>query len=92
MPDPARYYRRHGREVAALLGAFGIDLVIDGHRLERTGVQKDYELESWLPGFMRLAPTVHRVEPIGPGKHRVGHCKLRLERQNRHDQAIATFR
>lgn len=66
VPDPARYYRRHGREVAALLGAFGIDLVVHGHRPERTGVQKDYELQSWLPGIRLISNDIQlRLQGLG---------------------------
>jgi len=66
VPDPARYYRRHGREVAALLGAFGIDLVVHGHRPERTGVQKDYELQSLLPGIRLISNDIQlRLQGLG---------------------------
>jgi hypothetical protein len=54
LEDPARYYRRHGREVAYLLRALGIETVIHGHRPERTGVQKDYELRRSIPGVRMI--------------------------------------
>lgn len=66
VPDPARYYRRHGREVAALLAFLGIDLVIHGHHPERTGIQKDYELRRWIPGVRMISNDVQlRVHGLG---------------------------
>lgn len=64
--DPERYYRRHGREVAALLGAFGIDLVVHGHRPERSGIQADYELRRWLPTIRMINNDVQlRLQGLG---------------------------
>ena len=66
VPDPARYYRHHGREVAALLGSFGIDLVVHGHRPERSGVQTDYELQRWLPGIRMISNDIQlRLQGLG---------------------------
>lgn len=66
VPDPERYYRRHGREVAALLHGFGIDLVVHGHRPERSGVQKDFELQRWLPGIRMISnDTQLRLQGLG---------------------------
>lgn len=66
LPNPARYYRRHGREVAALLGSLGIDLVVHGHRPERSGLQKDYELKRWLPGVRMIGnDTQLRIQGLG---------------------------
>lgn len=66
VPDPARYYRRHGREVAALLSAFGIDLVVHGHRPQRSGVQIDYELQRWLPGIRMISNDIQmRLQGLG---------------------------
>ncbi len=64
--DPERYYRRHGREVADLLGALGIELVVHGHRPERSGVQADYELGRWLPGIRMINNDV-QLRLQGPG-------------------------
>jgi len=64
--DPTRYYRRHGREIAALLDSFGIDLVIHGHRPERSGVQTDYELQRWLPGIRMINNDIQlRLQGLG---------------------------
>ncbi len=66
VPDPARYYRRHGREAAALLASLGIDLVIHGHRPERSGVQKDYELRRWIPGVRMISNDIQlRAQGLG---------------------------
>ncbi len=66
VPTPERYYRRHGREVADLLGSLGIDLVVHGHRPERSGVQQDYELERWLPGIRMISNDVQlRQQGLG---------------------------
>jgi len=66
IPDPARYYRRHGREAAALLASLGIDLVVHGHRPERSGVQKDNELRRWIPGVRMISNDIQlRVQGLG---------------------------
>ena len=66
VPSPARYYRRYGREVAALLSSFGIDLVVHGHRPERSGVQSDYEVQRWLPGIRMINnDTQIRLQGLG---------------------------
>jgi hypothetical protein len=66
VPNPERYYRRHGREVADLLGSLGIDLVVHGHRPERSGVQQDYELQRWLPGIRMISNDVQlRQQGLG---------------------------
>ncbi len=66
VPDPARYYRRHGAEVAALLAGLGIDLVIHGHRPERSGVQADFECSRWLPGIRMIGHDIQlRVRGLG---------------------------
>lgn len=53
--DPQRYYRQRGREVAMLLGKLGIDIVVHGHRPERSGMQTDFELRRWLPGVRMIS-------------------------------------
>ena len=58
VPNPARYYRRHGREIAELLGALGIDLVVHGHRPERSGKQTDFELQRFLPGIRMISHDI----------------------------------
>ena len=66
VPNPARYYRRYGREVAALLNSFGIDLVVHGHRPERSGMQSDYELQRWLPGIRMINNDIQtRLQGLG---------------------------
>ncbi len=66
VPDPAHYYRRHGKEVAALLSSLDIDLVVHGHRPERSGIQADYELQRWLPGI-RMINTDIQLRQRGLG-------------------------
>jgi hypothetical protein len=66
VPNPASYYRRNGAEVADLLAALGIDLVIHGHRPERSGVQTDYELQRWLPGIRMISHDIQlRIQGLG---------------------------
>ena len=66
VPNPERYYRRHGREVAALLEGLGIDLVVHGHRPERSGVQTDYELQRLLPGIRMISHDIQlRLQGLG---------------------------
>jgi hypothetical protein len=66
LANPPRYYRRHGREVAVLLAAFGIDLVVHGHRPERSGVQTDFELQRWLPGIRMISHDIQlRLQGLG---------------------------
>jgi len=66
VPDPARYYQRHGKEVASLLGSLDIDLVVHGHRPERSGIQTDYELQRWLPGVRMINTDIQlRVRGLG---------------------------
>ena len=66
VPDPERYYHRHGIEVAALLKSLGIDLVVHGHRPERTGVQRDYEVQRYLPGVRMINHDVQlRLHGLG---------------------------
>lgn len=66
VPNPERYYRRHGREVALLLNGLGIDLVVHGHRPERSGVQTDYELQRFLPGIRMISHDIQlRLQGLG---------------------------
>lgn len=66
VPNPASYYRRNGAEVAELLAILGIDLVIHGHRPERSGVQTDYELSQWLPGVRMISHDIQlRLQGLG---------------------------
>lgn len=66
VPNPERYYRRHGREVASLLRTLGIDMVIHGHRPERSGVQADFELRGLLPGIRMISHDIQlRLHGLG---------------------------
>lgn len=66
VPDPERYFRRHGLEVAALLRSLRIDLVVHGHRPERTGVQRDYEVQPYLPGVRMISNDIQlRLQGLG---------------------------
>jgi hypothetical protein len=64
--DARGYFRRHGREIAALLRGFGIEQVVHGHRPLRSGVQADYEFRRWLPGVRMIGnDTQLRLRGLG---------------------------
>ena len=47
--DASRYYKKKGRVVGAVLAQLKIDIVVHGHRPQRSGVQVDYEFGKWIP-------------------------------------------
>jgi hypothetical protein len=47
--DANRYYKKQGRVVGAVLARLNIDLVVHGHRPQRSGVQVDNEYLKWIP-------------------------------------------
>lgn len=57
--NPRRYYRRNGREIAALLRWMGIEMVVHGHRPERSGVQRDREFGQLLPGIRMVSTDIN---------------------------------
>jgi hypothetical protein len=64
--NPERYYRRYGREIAGLLRWLGIDTVVHGHRPERSGEQRDYELGNLLPGIRMISTDIQlRTQGMG---------------------------
>lgn len=60
------YYKKQGREVAAILAKLKIDIVIHGHRPQRSGVQVDYEFGKWIPGVRMIGnDTMVRRKGLG---------------------------
>jgi len=47
--DASRYYKKQGRVVGTVLARLKIDIVLHGHRPQRSGVQVDYEFGKWIP-------------------------------------------
>jgi hypothetical protein len=47
--DASRYYKKRGRAVGAVLAQLKIDIVVHGHRPQRSGIQVDYEFCKWIP-------------------------------------------
>jgi len=45
------HYKEYGAEIAATLSEMEIDVVVHGHRPQRSGVQVDYEFGRWVPGI-----------------------------------------
>ena len=64
--DASRYYKKQGREVSAVLAQLKIDIVIHGHRPQRSGVQVDYEFGKWIPKVRMIGnDTMVRRRGIG---------------------------
>lgn len=64
--DASRYYKNQGRMVGAVLAKLKIDMVVHGHRPQRSGVQVDYEFEKWIPGIRMIGnDTMVRRSGIG---------------------------
>jgi len=64
--DASRYYKKQGRAVGAVLAKLKIDIVVHGHRPQRSGVQVDYEFEKWIPGIRMVGnDTMVRRKGIG---------------------------
>ena len=64
--DASSYYKKHGRVVGAVLAKLKIDIVIHGHRPQRSGVQVDYEFGKWIPKVRMIGnDTMVRSKGIG---------------------------
>lgn len=64
--DAARYYKKHGRSINALFMELEIQVVIHGHRPQRSGVQVDYEFRKWLPNVRMIGnDTKVRYKGLG---------------------------
>ena len=64
--DASRYYKKQGRAVGAVLAKLKVDIVVHGHRPQRSGVQVDYEFEKWIPGIRMVGnDTMVRRKGIG---------------------------
>jgi hypothetical protein len=64
--DASRYYKKQGRLVSAVLAQLKIDIVVHGHRPQRSGVQVDYEFGKWIPKVRMIGnDTMVRRRGIG---------------------------
>ena len=64
--DASRYYKKQGRAVGAVLAQLKIDIVVHGHRPQRSGVQVDYEFGKWIPKVRMVGnDTMVRRSGIG---------------------------
>ena len=64
--DASRYYKKHGRMVSAVLEKLKINIVVHGHRPQRSGVQVDYEFGKWIPKIRMIGnDTMVRSRGIG---------------------------
>jgi hypothetical protein len=52
--DADRYYQKRGQLVGAILEDLAIDVVVHGHKPQRSGVQKDYECAEWMPNIRMI--------------------------------------
>jgi hypothetical protein len=64
--DASRYYRKKGRVVSTVLALLKINVVVHGHRPQRSGVQVDYEFGKWIPN-VRIIGNDTRVRRRGIG-------------------------
>jgi hypothetical protein len=70
--DASRYYKKQGKAVGAVLAKLKIDIIVHGHRPQRSGVQVDYEFEKWIPGVRMIGnDTMVRRSGIGASVIRV---------------------
>ena len=64
--NASRYYKKHGRLVGDVLAQLGIDIVVHGHRPQRSGVQVDYEFGKWIPNVRMIGnDTMVRRKGMG---------------------------
>ncbi len=64
--NASRYYKKQGREVGAVLEKLKIEIVLHGHRPQRSGVQVDYEFGKWIPKIRMIGnDTVVRRRGLG---------------------------
>ncbi|WP_316365718.1 metallophosphoesterase [Candidatus Thiodiazotropha sp. CDECU1] len=52
--NAVQYYKKHGKSIDMLFKALKIEIVIHGHRPQRSGVQLDYEFRKWLPSVRMI--------------------------------------
>ena len=64
--DASRYYRKKGRVVSIVLALLKINVVVHGHRPQRSGVQVDYEFGKWIPN-VRIIGNDTKVRRRGIG-------------------------
>ncbi|MES9974507.1 metallophosphoesterase [Candidatus Thiodiazotropha sp. LNASS1] len=64
--DAAQYYKKHGKSIDMLFKALKIEIVIHGHRPQRSGTQIDYEFRKWLPNVRMIGnDTMVRRKGLG---------------------------
>ncbi|MEW7985431.1 MAG: metallophosphoesterase [Candidatus Thiodiazotropha sp.] len=64
--DAAQYYKKHGKSINMLFKTLKIEVVIHGHRPQRSGVQIDYEFSKWLPDVRMIGnDTMVRRKGLG---------------------------
>ncbi len=64
--DASHYYKKQGRVVGAVLAQLKIDIVVHGHRPQRSGVQVDYEFGKWISKVRMIGnDTMVRSRGIG---------------------------
>jgi hypothetical protein len=64
--NASRYYKKQGRGVGAVLAQLEIEIVVHGHRPQRSGVQIDYEFDKWIPSVRMIGnDTMVRRKGIG---------------------------
>ena len=52
--NTSAYYKKNGHIVDAVLAQLGIQIVIHGHKPQRSGSQADYEFRKWIPGIRMI--------------------------------------
>lgn len=52
--DADRYYEKRGQLIGAILEDLAIDVVVHGHKPQRSGVQADYECVEWMPNIRMI--------------------------------------
>ncbi|MEW8505761.1 MAG: metallophosphoesterase [Candidatus Thiodiazotropha sp.] len=64
--DAAQYYKKHGKLIDMLFKSLKVEIVIHGHRPQRSGVQIDYEFRKWLPNVRMIGnDTMVRRKGLG---------------------------
>ena len=54
LADARRYYKKHGQPIGAILAQLNIEIVVHGHKPQRSGKQADYEFCRWIPGVRMI--------------------------------------